>query len=284
MRYSLLIVAFLLCGNVVAQSISAPESATRDGPRPALWELGVGAGAALTPDYPGANSTTTRAIPFPVVIYRGDFLRLGDGSVASGRFFQNERLKLDVSLNGSFNAESDDVETRIGMPDLGFIAEVGPELEILLSDPDNRSRRLKLEIPVRGAFSLDDGELSDRGWVFSPQLEYEHDFADGRYEWSVSLTPSFAGERLHDYFYEVDAPFATPDRPAYEARGGYLRTSLGIGLQRRGKKSFAAIGITYNALSGSANEDSPLFRTDNDLLIAAVVVFRLWESERRAPR
>lgn len=249
-----------------------------------LWEVGAGIGSVLIPDYPSADNKTSRIIPFPVVIYRGSFISIGDGSVASGRLFESDRFELDISLNGSFNAESDDVAARVGMPDLGFIAEVGPELEILLSNPADTTQRLKLEIPIRGAFSLDDGELSDRGFVFSPQLEYERPFADGRYEWSVSLTPSFASERLQDYFYEVDAPFSRPDRAAYDAKGGYLRTSLGLGLQRRTAKSFAAIGVNFNTLSGAANEDSPLFRQNSEFSIGAVVIFRMWESEKRAPR
>ncbi|MFK8053131.1 MAG: MipA/OmpV family protein [Woeseiaceae bacterium] len=286
-RYNaiMLVALSILAQTANSQDVSVPNTGGQaDGPRLALWELGVGAGGALLPDYPGADNRTGRALPFPVVIYRGSFLRVGDGSVASGRFFQNERLKLDVSLNGSFNAESDEVEARTGMPDLGFIAEVGPELEILLSDPADTQQRLKLEIPVRGAFSIDDGDLTDRGWVFSPQLEYERNFAGGDWEWSVSLTPSFAGRRLQQYFYEVAPQFATAERAAYEADGGYLRTSLGFGVQRRSKRSFAAIGVNLNTLSGAANEDSPLFRRNTEFSVAAVVVFRLWESEKRAPR
>ncbi|MEN7343241.1 MAG: MipA/OmpV family protein [Pseudomonadota bacterium] len=274
----------LFCSTAIhSQSISPPED-DNEGPPLALWEVGAGVGAALTPDYPSASNKTFRAIPFPVVIYRGDFIRIGDGSVASGRLFENDRIELDLSLNGSFNAESDDVEARVGMPDLGFIAEVGPEIEILLSDPGDGDQRLKLEVPVRAAFSLDDRKLNARGFVFSPQLEYERDFANDRYEWSVSITPSFATERLHDYFYEVQPEFETATRGRFDAGGGYLRTSLGLGLQRRSKKTFAAIGINYNFLGGAANEDSPLFDRDNEFSIAAVVIYRLWESEKRAPR
>lgn len=275
-----------LTGHAGAQSMAqTASSATKsDADREPLWEIGAGIGGALTPNYPGATGSTGRVLPLPVVIYRGDFLRIGDGSVASGRLFQNDRLEFDISLNGSFDAESDDVDERRGMPDLGFIAEVGPELEVLLSDPADTTHRLKLELPLRAAFSVDDGSLGDRGFVFSPQLEYERPFADGRYEWSLSLTPSFASERLQDYFYEVDPAFATAQRPAYDANGGYLRTSLGFGLQRRGERSFAAFGVSLASLAGGANEDSPLRRRDFEVSVAAVVILRLWESERRAPR
>ena len=47
-----------------------------------LWELGVGAGALYTPDYPSSAEHHTRAIALPYVVYRGDVLRVGDGQAA----------------------------------------------------------------------------------------------------------------------------------------------------------------------------------------------------------
>lgn len=245
-----------------------------------LWEVGAGVAGAVTPDYPSASGSTARALPIPLFIYRGDFLRIGDGNVASGRFFRNDRLEFDVSLSGSFDAESDDVGARAGMPDLGFGFELGPELEITLSDPDDYDQRLKLELPVRAAFSLDDGTLNDRGYVFSPQLEYERSFGDSRYEWSVSVTPTWATQSLHRYFYEVAPEFATAARPAYEAKGGYLQTSFGVGLQRRTRSSFMAVGLSYRSLHGASNEDSPLFRSTDDVSFAAIMIFKLFESKK----
>lgn len=275
--------AVLLPGAALAQSsVSLPDQDGDEGLP--LWEVGGGIGAAVTPDYPAASGTTPRVLPLPVVIYRGDFLRLGDGSVASGRLFRSDRLEFDVSLNGSFDAESDDVNARAGMPDLGFIFEVGPEIEILLTDPAVTDRRLKLELPVRAAFSVDDLELSSRGYVFSPQLEYEYEFGGGDYEFSASITPTVASRRLHDYFFSVAPEFATPSRPAFEARGGYLQTALGLTLQRRTRNSFAAIGLRLNVLDGGANADSPLFRSRQTVGVFALWVVKLWESEQRVER
>lgn len=278
-----LAITALLAGTALAQtSASLPDQAGDEGLP--LWEVGGGIGAAVTPDYPSASSTTPRALPLPVVIYRGDFLRLGDGSVASGRLFRSDRVELDVSLNGSFDAESDNVSARAGMPDLGFIFEVGPEIEIVLTDPAVTDRRLKLELPVRAAFSLDDRELSSRGFVFSPQLEYEHEFGGGDYEISASITPTVASRKLHDYFFTVAPEFSTPTRAAYEARGGYLQTALGLTLQRRTRNSFAAVGVRLNVLGGSANADSPLFRSRQNVGVFALWVVKLWESEKRVER
>lgn len=280
--YRKLLVAVLLglAGPALAQSsASFPEQNSEEEGLP-LWEIGAGIGAAVTPDYPAASGTTSRLLPLPVVIYRGDFLRLGDGSAASGRLFRNDRMELDISLNGSFDAESDDVTAREDMPDLGFIFEVGPELEIILTDTRITDRRLKLELPVRAAFSFDDGQVNTRGFVFSPQLEYEREFGNG-YEWSVTLTPSVATRDLHDYFFTVAPEFETPTRSRYEARGGYLQTSLGFSLQRRTRKTFGAIGVRYSSLEGSANVESPLFRSRDNFGLFALWVVQFWESKQR---
>ena len=270
----------LLSGAATAQSSASLPEQDAAGDGLPLWEIGGGIGAAITPDYPSASGTTARVLPLPVVIYRGDFLRLGDGSVASGRLFASDRFELDISLNGSFDAESDDVQARAGMPDLGFIFEVGPELEIVLSDPSVSEQRWKLELPVRAAFSLEDGNLSSRGYVFSPQLEYERQFGDGTYEWSASITPTMASRELHDYFFTVAPEFATPRRPVYEARGGYLQTTLGFSLQRRTKRSFAAIGVRMTTLDGAANRASALYRSRENFSVFALWVVQLWASEQ----
>lgn len=272
--------AILASQSGLAQSMQVPDSGDGSDGLP-LWEVGAGVGGAWTPDYPSAASETARGLPLPVVIYRGDFFRIGDGSVASGRLFEDDRFELDISLNGSFDAQSDDVSARTGMPDLGFVFEVGPELEVQLATFRNRSSRLKLELPVRAAFSFDDDGLRDRGFVVSPELEYEHEFADGRFEWSISIAPSYASQRLQSYFFDVAPEFATDTRVAYEADGGYLQTRLGLGLQWRGDGRFAAIGVSYADFNGSANEDSPLFERDHGLSVGFIFVQRFWQSKKR---
>ncbi|MEL7024912.1 MAG: MipA/OmpV family protein [Pseudomonadota bacterium] len=275
-----LMIGCLLAPQARTQAMQVPDSGNQAKGLP-LWEIGAGFGGAYTPDYPGAVSETARGLPLPVVIYRGDFLRIGDGSVASGRLFQDDRYQLDISLNGSFDAESDDVGARAGMPDLGFVFEVGPELEVQLVQSSDGMRRLKFELPVRAAFSFDDDGLRDRGFVTSPELQYEHEFADRRFEWSLSVAPSFATESLQSYFFDVRPEFATETRAAFEASGGYLQTRIGLGLQWRGDGRFAAAGVSYSLFNGSANRDSPLFEQDYGISIGVIFVQRLWQSKKR---
>jgi len=275
---SAVVTLFAVLGAALPQAVAAEEE-----PLP-LWEVGAGVAAGWTPDYPAAEDASVRALPFPAVVYRGDFLRIGDSSMVSGRLFRSPRLELDVSLDGSLDAESDDIDARRGMPDLGFLFEAGPELEITLNDPADESHTLKLELPLRNVFSWDDDGLRSRGLVFNPELEYEKpEFAGTPWELSLSVAPVFATERLHDYFYTVDPAYATPSRPVYEGRGGYLQTEFGARLTRRDPKRFLFMGVTVNAHMGSRNEASPLYRRDVTWAVYAGVVFAFWQSEEKAP-
>lgn len=268
---------------VLAAGSPALAAEAEEEPLP-LWEIGAGVAGGWTPDYPAADESSFRALPFPAVVYRGDFLRIGDSSVVTGRVFRSPRLELDVSLDGSLDADSDDVDARNGMPDLGFLFEAGPELEIRLNDPADEQHTLKLELPVRGVFSWDDDGLRSRGVVFNPELEYEHEeWLDSPWELSLSVAPVFATRELHDYFYTVDPVYATPERPAYRAKSGYLQTEFGMRLTRRDPKRFLFFGVTVNSHSGSANEASPLYRNDLTWAVYAGVIYAIWQSEQPAP-
>jgi outer membrane scaffolding protein for murein synthesis (MipA/OmpV family) len=248
-----------------------------------LWELGVGAGGNYGAAYPGSDELHLKGLPFPVVIYRGDLLRIGEDELVAGRLFRNRRVELDVSAGGSFNAESDDVEIREGMPDLDHLFELGPELEIRLDDFSDPSRKLKLELPARAAFSSDFSNVHARGVLFAPQLELEqYAFLGTPYQVDFSVTPVFASEKFHDYFFEVSAEHAAPGRPAFDAAGGYLGTELGIGVRRENGPYQWFFGGNVTAHQGAANEDSPLFRRDFTFSVYAAFIRVLWSSERRA--
>ena len=94
-----------------------------------LWEFGLGAAALSTPAYPGADDRTNRVLPIPFLLYRGEVLR-ADQSGIGARLFRSDRLEFDVGLSGALPSDSDDVEVRAGMPDLGALFEFGPRLKI----------------------------------------------------------------------------------------------------------------------------------------------------------
>ncbi|MGH8495609.1 MAG: MipA/OmpV family protein, partial [Gammaproteobacteria bacterium] len=238
MRGFALLVVALHC--MPASAADDDTTTAADAVRLPLWEIGFGAGGRYGTAYPAAGEQKLKGLPFPVVIYRGDLLRIGGDNLVAGRLFTSRRLQLDISAGGSFDADSDDVDIREGMPDLDYLFELGPELEIRLDDLSDPSRQLKLEIPLRAAFSSDFTDIRPRGIVFAPELELEqYAFLGTPFQVDFRISPIFANEKFQDYFYEVEPQFARAGRPAFNAGGGYVGTELGISVRRdKGRYQF----------------------------------------------
>src|SRR5664279_2209542 len=140
-------------------------------PAKPLWELGIAAGGIYSPDYPAADHNSLHGLALPLVIYRGDILRLGKDSIAKGVFIDNDYAELNMSLAASFNANSSDNNARRGMPDLDYLGEIGPQLKIKLGEI--YGGKTELQLPVRAVFSTDFGRLDHRGYLFNIKLFHE---------------------------------------------------------------------------------------------------------------
>lgn len=272
---------------VVASSHTSAqeEIALEDDMRP-VWEAGVFAAAFNSPEYPAAGQSQTNVIPSPYFIYRGKTLRIGEGSIARAVAIDKSWYELDLSLAGSFNANSEDNVARAGMPDLDFIFELGPQLRLRLSKfefEQHGKGELFLNLQARAAFSTDFSGVNKRGYVFQPVFSYrQRGWLSEKTALSFSLSPTWATEKLHDYFYQVDSDFITQQRQAYDAKGGYLGTDLSVGLSFNANKDIRIFTFARASLhNGSANEDSPLFIKKSTYSYGIGMVWRLWESEER---
>tara|TARA_B110000908_G_scaffold141300_1_gene168833 strand:+ start:250 stop:1152 length:903 start_codon:yes stop_codon:yes gene_type:complete len=271
---------------VTSTHIKAQEEiALEDDIRP-VWEVGVFAAAFSSPEYPGAGQRQNNVIPAPYFIYRGETLRIGDGSIARAVAIDRSWYELDLSLAGSFNANSEGNEARLGMPDLDFIFELGPQLRVLLSKFEfelHGKGELFLNLQARAAFSTDFSGFNKRGYVFQPVLSYrQRGWLSEKTALSISLSPTWATEKLHDYFYQVDSDFVTEQRSAYDAESGYLGTDLSVGLSFNATEDIRIFTFARASLhSGSANEDSPLFRDKSTYSYGIGMVWQLWESEEK---
>jgi len=267
------------------QVIAQQEVALEDDMRP-VWEAGVLAAVFSSPEYPGAGQSQSNVIAAPYFIYRGETIRIGDGSIARAVAIDKSWYELDLSLAGSFNANSEGNEARVGMPDLDFIFELGPQLKLRLSKfefEQHGKAELLLNLQARAVFSTDFSSIHKRGYVFQPVLSYrQRGWLSEKTALSVSLSPTWASEKLHDYFYQVDSEFVTKQRSAYDADSGYLGTDLSVGLSFNATEDIRIFTFARASLhSGSANEDSPLFIDKSTYSYGLGMVWRLWESEEK---
>lgn len=258
------------------------QDANSDGvPTKPLWELGIAGGGIYSPDYPAADHNSLHGLALPLVIYRGDILRLGKDSIAKGVFIDNDYAELNVSLAASFNSNSSDNNARQGMPNLDYLGEIGPQLKIKLGEM--YGGKTELQLPVRAVFSTDFGRVDHRGYRFAPKFIHErHNIFNSGIDLDSSIGSIFATKKLHEYFYRVEPRFATATRPAYEADGGYLGSEITLGLAYDiTDRVRAYVGGHLGYYGGAANEASPLFRQKVNSSIYVAFTWSIFQSDTR---
>ncbi|MDP1644215.1 MAG: MipA/OmpV family protein [Thiobacillus sp.] len=246
-----------------------------------LWELGVGMSALSLPDYRGSDETSLYAIPFPYLVYRGTFLK-ADRHGIRGTFFDSDRIELSVSVGASLPVNSDDNRARQGMPDLQPTVELGPSLDLNLWRTHDRRYRLDLRLPVRTAVTVKEG-VDDIGWVFSPRLNLDIIDVAGLAGWNLGLLagPMVGSQRNHDYFYSVAPQYATADRPAFDAKGGYAGSQFLMSVSKRYPKYWLGAFARWDSLKGAVFADSPLVKREDYFAAGVGIAWILGESATR---
>ena len=246
------------------------------------WEFGVGATGFTLPDYRGSDESRGYLFPLPYVIYRGEHLRV-DRQGMRGIFFQSDRVEINLSLAASPPVNSDENRARQGMPHLDPTLEIGPRVDIMLARDEGREWALQLRIPARAAIATDLSYTKGVGYVVSPHLNLTTHpvFAGGRWNLGAQLGPLWASSEYHQYYYGVESRFATPERPAYDAPGGYAGSSALVSLTRRIGKWWVAGFARYDTLKGAAFEDSPLVRRDYAVMAGIAFAWVFAESAKK---
>ncbi|MFT5643953.1 MAG: outer membrane protein [Janthinobacterium sp.] len=245
-----------------------------------LWEVGVVGASASTPAYPGSAQRSSRTLALPYFLYRGEVLR-ADQSGIGARLLNTDAVEFDIGFALSLPARSDEVPARRGMSDLGTLIEFGPRLKFNLGNPSPNSA-LRLEVPLRAVIEVRSG-VRQQGWAFEPRLVFDANDASGAWNLNANLGLVLADASLNNYFYEVKAPFATDDRPAYKARSGLISTRAGVGASRKLGPHWRIFGFArYDDYASSANRDSALFQKNSGVSAGIGFAWTLHRSQARA--
>lgn len=248
-----------------------------------LWELGLGLGGLHQPYYVGTKETRTFAFPVPVPVYRGDVFKSDDEGMRA-ELLNNDRYKLEVSLDFNLAIDSDDVALRNGMPDVDSRLQIGPSLEVNLQRGD--THHWLLNLPVRANFGFSSDGVDESGFTFAPNVTYFKDFEWRRKPWraGVALGPQFGTRDYQNVYYGVDEAFTTDTRPAFQASSGYSGSRLLMTLRSKDKDRLWVWFLRYENISGASFEDSPLVET-NDGLSAGIIFSKfLFKSKKTVKR
>lgn len=244
-----------------------------------LWEAGLGVGALRFPDYRGSDEAQVYPVPVPYFVYRGEFLK-ADRNGVRGELFNRKYAELSISANATIPVRSKDNAARSGMRDLNPTFELGPSFDLhVWRTPDERMK-LDLVMPLRAPVTV---EASPRsiGLVFSPRLNLDIADVAGHKGWNFGLGagPIFADRKFHSYFYSVTARDVRPDRPAYDAGGGYSGAHFIAALSKRFPGYWVGGYIRYDTLAGAAFVDSPLVKQQNYLAGGFGIAWMIGESK-----
>lgn len=238
----------------------AAGTAARADQKP-LWEAGLGVGVVAFNDYRGADTTHVYPLPVPYFVYRGTILK-SDSDGLRGRFFSRTWIEFTLSVNGTTPVLNS--SAREGMPDLKSTLEVGAAVYLHVWRTSDERLKLDLRMPVRGAVTV---EASPQfiGGFFAPNINLDLAQFKGGQGWKLGVLagPLFANRRYNDYFYTVAPQYATVDRPAYEAHGGYAGAQTLVSLTRRYPKYWIGGYVRHDFLNGASFIDSPLVKTHN---------------------
>lgn len=272
-RLKVLALAALTCGVFdVAQAEQKP-----------LWEAGLGVGALSFPDYRGSDESQVYPVPVPYFIYRGDIFK-ADGDGARAEVFERNHAELSISANATIPVESDDNAARRGMPNLRPTVELGPSLDLHVWRSNDERMKLDVVLPLRAPVTVESSPRSI-GWVFAPRVNLDVADVAGRHAdrkgWNLGLGagPLFADRKFHQYFYAVAPRHATPERPEYEARGGYSGLHVLAALSKRFPDFWVGAYLRYDVLDGAAFEDSPLVKSRHYLAGGLGIAWMIGQSK-----
>jgi MipA family protein len=240
------------------------------------WEFGIGAGSLVGPDYRGSDEYRDYSAAIPYVVYRGKYIR-SDRDGVRGNFLRTETYEFTLSASAVITPDSDKSTLREGMPELGSIIEFGPSFNVRLSG-DKPNQGWQLHLPWRAVFAIDDDESGYMGHIFQPQLVYRDTWSEWNLNYRVGV--SFADDKYHAHYYTVAPEYATENRPAFAAAGGYSGWHNQISLTRKldifDKQTRLALFVRYDNLDGTEINDSPLVVTHSAWRggIAAIWVFK----------
>jgi outer membrane scaffolding protein for murein synthesis (MipA/OmpV family) len=243
-----------------------------------LWEIGAGFAGIDFPVYRGSDERKFYLLPVPYIAYNGEVLQVNRERVR-GLIFKRDRVEMDISVNGSVPA--DGARARQGMPDLDPTLELGPSLNFHVLYTEDKKNTFDIRMPLRAVIASDFKHFRHAGWLFQPQLNL--DFYDIDHSgWNIGLVGGviFSDKHYHGYFYNVEPQYATADRPAYTAAGGYSGTQFIFAFNKRHEGYWTGGFMKWDSLKGAVFADSPLVKSREYFTVGFAITWILDKSDK----
>ena len=246
-----------------------------------LWEVGLFNSAMTFPHYLGSDEQMYYFLPLPYFIYRGEKIRADQDGV-DGIFWKSDHIESSISLSG-YPPVLGDTEAREGMPDLGTIFGIGPELNFYLN---NRKavNPVYFSTAVQGVSSIDsDLSMAFEGVRYSVNLIYQNKTSIRKKGSSFGINAGvyYANSGLHRYFYDVDPAYARVDRPIYKSERGHSGHSVN-GYLIYGLTDILSLGFfgRWDNVKQAVFNDSPLVKQNDTYMGGMSLIWKIYESKK----
>ena len=249
-----------------------------------LWRYGVGAGYVQFEQYPASSQYTNLFLPVPMFQYLGRVIRADDRDGTRAFIFKNKAASLEFTGGGYAACDSSRNDARRGMNDLPWVVHIGPQIVNYFTDS------LSLRTAFYQAISTDFQLTKFTGGVLESTLVYEwfsevkafSGFESGYLTSRLSLTVKGGSKDFLSIYYEVPPSFATADRPAFDAKPGFLSSDITFIQKFQTGKTAFYYGLDILDYSLSANRQSPLHKSNDSFNFFMGITYVLGESKARS--
>lgn len=245
-----------------------------------LWEAGLAGGVLSTPQYIGSDQRYTLPLGIPYLIYRGKFFK-ADRDGLRGELINGRKYSVDLGFSFGLPVNNSN-RARQGMPDLYLSGQVGPRFNWLFTD-DRDALQIGFHLPLRYSRDIKNNNL---GWLVEPSLKVKRKNLGPESKLSLRTDTGllFASRHYNQYFYGVDHAFATPGRPAYDAKSGLHSYFINFSGRYRTSTalSFGAF-VRWKTMMNSIVSDSPLVKDRSYLVVGMGMTWVFNKSAHPAP-
>lgn len=186
--------------------------------------FGVGSGSGWIPNYPGSKKTEFHYMFFP--FYEGKVLKMDQNEGVRNEFIATKEWNLGISYVFNFPVDSTKNIERLGMPNLNWLVQAGPQVRyhFINKGPWMFSLLLAIQVNIETTFW---NTWKLHGLLYNPGLRIKYNLEKWgeiqfRYEFNLSTS------EYQNYYYGVSQEFATVSRPSYNAKAGWQSLIIGF--------------------------------------------------------
>ncbi len=247
-----------------------------------LWEYGLGFGYVHFAQYPSSNQYSNLLLPFPTFQYRGEKIRADDRDGTRAYIYKTPDLTLEISGGGTTPVDSSSNDARIGMPNLPWVINLGPQIVYSFSPEFD----FRLGLFQATATDFQDTRFAGQALVGKFVYTWESSYRlfelikNGLFTGRLSLEARSGTKAYLDTYFTIRPEFANSERPEYNAQGGFMDYEFSYFQSLKSNRAAFYFGFSIADYSHSVNRQSPLHRSDYNLNYLVGLTYQLAESKK----